>query len=108
MRLLPIASAAALSILIAGCNSEPEETPSLEEAIPVDNPADAPSESNAEGAGQDAQAEAGSLSQGTQSDGETSSTMPSSTMPGSSMQSGSNEDGGRTPDPSRTKLLPAD
>ncbi|EAQ28061.1 hypothetical protein NAP1_10718 [Erythrobacter sp. NAP1] len=36
MRYAPLASMAALSILLVGCQNQPEETPDIEEAIPLD------------------------------------------------------------------------
>ncbi|WP_299194314.1 hypothetical protein [uncultured Erythrobacter sp.] len=102
MRLLPIACAAAFSILLAGCNSEPEETPALEDAIPLDNPSD-----GQEAGGTDEAQQSGTAVSGTET-GNTTQNASDDAQSSSTMESGSNEDGGRAPDPSRTKLVPAD
>ena len=96
MKLAPIATATLLSLLLIGCNSEPEETPDITEAIPVPG-----EDSDAAGDAVEA-AEAGSGGVGNGAPASAASTSPST------MESGSNEDGGRVPEPGRTKLIPAD
>lgn len=100
----PFAALLALSVLVIGCNNEPEETPNLEDVIPLDNPDDvsadvADGETNSDSdqsVGSNGEEDArGSVSD---ADGDRSATM----------QSGSNADGARAADPTRTKLLPAD
>ena len=46
MRYAPLASIAALSILLVGCQNQPEETPDIEEAIPLDPEEDGSEASN--------------------------------------------------------------
>lgn len=80
MKYAAISTGLALSILLAGCNNEPEETPDITEAIPLDDgmPAD-----EASGGESDADAQ-GSLGEG--ADG----AAPSSS---GTMESGSNPPG---------------
>ncbi len=86
MRKLHTAAAIfAFPLLLAGCQNEPEETPDITEAIPLDEP-EGDVSADATNADEDAGIE------------------PSAPP---IMESGSNEDGGREPDPSRSKLLPA-
>lgn len=94
----PLAATLMLCALLAGCNNQPEETPNLEEAIPLDNPADAAEDGTAD---EDTDAGA-SAAPADDSVGEDAGDS------GSTMQSGSNADSGRAVDPSRTKLIPAD
>ena len=97
MKSAHFAGFAAISLILVGCDSEPEETPDITEAIPIDSTGtvDSQASDNAEtGAG------------GSDTDGEPSAQAgPASTS--DTMESGSNADGGREPDPSRTKLIPA-
>lgn len=104
MKLPALVSVAALAISLAGCNNEPEETPDLEEAIPLDNSAD---DTGAQGAGDGEQvASAIDVSDDAASPADGQSGSSSNATP--TMERGSNADGARAPDPSRTKLIPAD
>lgn len=98
---------AALTLSVAACGNEPEETPDITEAIPVDE------------SDQSAQIAQGDEAAATPSDPNTDpdqNTAPAQSAPPlprtpplpSTMESGSNADGGRAPDPNRTKLIPAD
>lgn len=100
MKNAPLVAVMALSVLLSACNNEPEETPNLEEAMPLDFADDAGPATSSDAASSDADqnTEGSAASSGSGEGSESTSTM----------QSGSNADGGRKADPSRTKLLPAD
>ena len=74
-----------LPALMAGCQNEPEEPPDITEAIPLD----------------DVEDQAGAETEESPEPGIEPSAPPI-------MESGSNENGGRQPDPSRSKLVPAE
>jgi len=103
MKHTAIAGGLALSLCLSACNNSPEEAPDITEAIPLDDVSEpAPGESSQNSAdAQDNSAERA---------GAQPPALPPAQTNGQSntMESGSNADGGRKPDPSRTKLLPAE
>ena len=95
MRTAAFTGLLALSAALAGCNTEPEATPDITEAIPLDEPSDSDgieqsgAEDTASGQASDA------------------SSAPESQTP--IAESGSNrDDDARQIDPARSKLLPAE
>ncbi len=97
MRCAALSGITALALLLAGCQNEPEETPDIIEAIPLDpEPEDA---EQADGMGQGDE-DAGEVQAGGAEPGDTPS-VPDT------MESGSNPPGMTAPPPG-SKLQPAD
>jgi hypothetical protein len=96
MRYAAFVGGLALSLCLAACDNEPEDTPDIADAIPLDDGSEGALDEGSEGGVEDAG-----------SDTPVPANAPS-TAPTNTMESGSNADGGRAPDPSRTKLIPAD
>ena len=93
MRRIALAGTAALSLALAGCQNDAEDTPDITEAIPLDPETD-------EGIGDDESADG--------SDTISPDAPPISETPNSGgMESGSNPPGMTTPPPG-SKLQPAD
>ncbi len=91
--------ALSLCLCLAACNNEPESAPDIVDAIPLDDESEGGLDEGSEGGVEDIGSDTPELPGAP-------STAPTNTR--QSMESGSNADGGRAPDPSRTKLIPAD
>lgn len=99
-------TAAAFALLLPGCNNSPEQVPDIEDAIPVDE-AEAASEGETE-SDADAALAGSDNPEDAQADAPQAAPASNPSTSSATMESGSNETGGRAPDPSRTKLIPAD